>query len=90
MGTAKVKSDGTISTLLKIPENTPDGAHRIALVARTNNGKPATLTIGVMVGEQNSGPNVTVWLIVLPIALAVLAALVVPAQRRRRRAATVA
>jgi hypothetical protein len=39
----------------------------------------------VMVGEWNSGSRITVWLIVLPIALAVGGALALPATRRRRR-----
>ena len=61
------------------------GAAAIAVVAKTTDGKPATLTIGVMVGEWNSGSRITVWLIVLPIALAVGGALALPATRRRRR-----
>jgi hypothetical protein len=84
MGTAKVGVDGQVSGNFVVPRNAPDGAHRIAIVARTKDGKPATLTVGVMVGEWESAGGVAVWLIVLPIVLAVLGALVLPATRRRR------
>ncbi|MEY4010670.1 MAG: hypothetical protein RLZZ93_1363 [Actinomycetota bacterium] len=84
MGTAKVGADGQVSGNFVVPRNAPDGAHRIAIVARTKDGKPATLTVGVMVGEWESAGGVAVWLIVLPIVLAVLGALVLPATRRRR------
>jgi hypothetical protein len=84
MGTAEVDDDGTVVGNFAIPRNAPEGAHRIAIVARTKDGKPATLTVGVMVGEWEKGAGVTVWLIVLPIALAAAGALVLPATRRRR------
>lgn len=85
MGTAKVRVDGTVVGTFTIPKDVPKGAHRIALVTKTSDGKPATLTVGVMVGKWEKGPNVTLWLIVLPIVLAVAGALVLPATRRRRR-----
>jgi hypothetical protein len=85
LGTAKVGVDGTVTGTFTIPKNASNGSHRIAVVAKTTDGKPATLTIGVMVGEWNSGSQITVWLIVLPIALAVGGALALPATRRRRR-----
>ncbi|MFM8554260.1 MAG: hypothetical protein ACKOBO_06585 [Acidimicrobiales bacterium] len=46
-----------------------------------------TVTVGVMVGAWESGPAITVWLIVVPIFLAIAGALVIPATRRRRRSA---
>jgi hypothetical protein len=84
MGTAKVSSDGTVNGTFTIPRDVPEGSHRIALVTRTSDGKPATLTVGVMVGEWEKGSTITVWLIVLPIVLAVAGALILPATRRRR------
>lgn len=85
LGTAKVGVDGTVTGTFTIPKNVSNGSHRIAVVAKTTDGKPATLTVGVMVGEWNSGSRIAVWLIVLPIALAVGGALILPATRRRRR-----
>ena len=85
MGTARVGSDGTVIGTFTIPKNVPTGAHRIAVVARTTDGKPATLTVGVKVGEWKKESSITTWLIILPIVAAVLGALTLPATRRRRR-----
>jgi hypothetical protein len=86
LGTTKVGADGSVTGTFTIPKDAPEGAHRVVIVAQTTDGKPATLAIGINVGEWDSGPGVALWLIVLPIAFAVVGALVVPAQRRRRRA----
>jgi hypothetical protein len=86
LGTTKVGADGSVTGTFTIPKNAPEGAHRVVIVAQTTDGKPATLAVGINVGEWDSGPGVALWLIVLPIAFAVVGALVVPAQRRRRRA----
>ena len=88
MGTTKVGADGTVTGTFTIPKNAPEGAHRVVIVAQTKDGKPATLAVGINVGEWDSGPGVAIWLIVLPIAVAVVGALIVPAQRRKRRSAT--
>lgn len=88
MGTAKVKTDGTVTGLFTIPKNASKGAHRIAVVTKTSDGKPATLTVGVMVGDWDGGDNVALWLIVLPIVFAVVGALLLPATRRQLRLGT--
>jgi hypothetical protein len=83
LGTTKVGADGSVTGTFTIPKNAPEGAHRVVIVAQTSDGKPATLTVGINVGEWDSGPGVALWLIVLPIAFAVVGALALPAQRRR-------
>jgi uncharacterized membrane protein len=85
MGTATVSGNGTVTGIFRIPKNAPTGAHRIAIVAKTTDGKDATLTVGVKVGDWKKERSITVWLIVLPIVLAVVGALTLPATRRRRR-----
>ena len=85
MGTAKVGAEGVVVGNFTVPKNVPQGSHRIAVVAQTKEGKPATLTVGVMVGEWKKEKSITIWLIVLPIVLAIFGALVLPATRRRRR-----
>ena len=84
LGTAIVQADGTVSGKFIIPKNVPTGAHRIAIVARTNEGKKATLAVGILVGNWAKEKNIAVWLIVVPIVLAVFGALTLPATRRRR------
>ena len=90
LGTTKVGADGTVTGTFAIPKNVPKGSHRVVIVAKTTDGSPATLTVGINVGEWDSGIEVAVWLIVLPIALAMIGALVLPATRRRRNAGVVA
>ena len=79
--------DGSVTGTFTIPKDVPKGSHRIALVTKTNDGKPTTLTVGVRVGEWEKGANVAIWLIVLPIVLSIAGALILPATRRRRRTA---
>lgn len=90
LGTTKVGADGTVTGSFAIPKDVPAGSHRIVIVAKTTDGSPATLTVGINVGQWDSGLDVPVWLIVLPIALAMVGALVLPATRRRRNAENIA
>jgi hypothetical protein len=87
LGTTKVGADGAVTGTFTIPDNAPSGSHRVVIVARTTDGKPATLAVGINVGEWEKESSLTVWLIVLPIVLAVAGALLLPATRRRRREA---
>lgn len=84
LGSAKVGADGTVTATFDVPRDTPPGPHRIVVVARTKDGKPATLAVGVNVGEWQKESSLTLWLIVTPIVVAVVGALVLPATRRRR------
>ena len=85
MGTAKVGTDGIVVGTFTVPKNVEQGSHRIAVVAQTVDGKPATLAVGVMVGEWKKEKSITIWLIILPIVAAVFGALFLPAVIRRRR-----
>ncbi len=76
--------DGIVVTNFAIPKNVSQGSHRLAIVAPVD-GKPATLAVGIKVGESITETSFTVWLIVLPIILAVGGALLLPAVIRRRR-----
>lgn len=84
LGTAKVGADGTVTATFDVPRDTPPGPHRVVVVARTKDGKPATLAVGVNVGEWQKESSLTLWLIATPIVVAVVGALVLPATRRRR------
>jgi hypothetical protein len=84
MGSAKVGPDGIMVFNFAIPQNVSQGSHRLAIVAAVD-GKPVTLAVGIKVGESNTGTLFTVWLIVLPIILAMGVALLLPAVIRRRR-----
>ncbi|MGA1361546.1 MAG: glycine-rich domain-containing protein [Ilumatobacteraceae bacterium] len=85
LGSAEVGDDGTVTGTFTVPENAERGSHRIAIIARTVDGEPASLVVGVLVGDWEKSTNLATWLIVLPIVLAVGGALALPATRRRRR-----
>ena len=85
LGTAKVGADGRMSGSFTIPKNVEDGPHRIAITARLPNGKSATFTLGIAVGEIARTSTLTRVLIAIPIVLAVGFGLILPNQLRRRR-----
>lgn len=86
LGTATVKPDGTVTASLRVPQGVEDGAHRVAIVAELTNGKPATFSLAVVVGEIARTSTFTRMLIVVPIMLAVFVGLLLPNRMRRRRA----
>ena len=85
LGTAKVKPDGTVSAVVRVPNEIDDGPHRVAVVAEMTNGKPATFTLGVVVGKFKTTTTLTRVLIVVPIVLAILLGVLLPNRLRRRR-----
>lgn len=85
LGTAVVNEEGRLDTTFTIPAGTPEGAHRIALKARTTDKKDATIGIGVIVGDWRAEDNMSTLLIVGAVCLAALGALLLPAVSRRRR-----
>ena len=87
LGTAKVGADGRMSGAFTIPKNVEDGPHRIAITARLPNGKSATFTLGIAVGEIARTSTLTRVLIAIPIVLAIGFGLILPNQLRRRRKA---
>lgn len=87
LGELSVRSDGAVTGDFAIPSDVKIGAHRIAIIARTSEGKSTTLALGIRVGTAEDSDRVSFWFIAPPLILAVLVALVLPATRRRRRTA---
>lgn len=85
LGTAVVNDAGRVDKTFTIPAGTPEGAHRIALKARTYDKQDASIGIGVIVGDWQAEDNMSTLLIVGAVCLAVLGALLLPAVSRRRR-----
>ena len=85
LGTAVVGADGRVSGSFTIPEDVESGAHRIAVTAKLPNGKSATFTLGVAVGEIKKSSTVTRVLIAIPITLAIVFGFLLPNRLRRRR-----
>ena len=89
LGTAKVKSDGTVTAVVRLPNGIDDGPHRVAVVAEMTNGKPATFTLGVIVGKFKTTSTLTRILIVIPISLAIGFGFLIPTRLSRRRLRTI-
>jgi hypothetical protein len=85
LGTALVGADGRASGSFTIPAEIEDGSHRIAITAILPNGKSATFSMGIAVGEIATTSTLTRVLIAIPIALAIGFGLLIPKQTRRRR-----
>jgi hypothetical protein len=85
IGTATVGKDGTLDTVVVIPKGLPTGAHRVAITTKAEGEDEVTFTLGVIVRKFTKESNIATWLIVVPILLAVGAALFLPPALRRRR-----
>lgn len=85
LGTAVVGSDGRVTGSFAIPEDLESGSHRIAVTAKLPDGKSATFTLGIAVGEIAKTSTLTRVLIAIPIAIAIGLGLILPNRLRRRR-----
>ena len=85
LGSAVVGTDGTVSGTYKLPSGTKSGTHRVVVTAKLANGKPATFTLGILVGDISTTSTLTRVLIAIPIALAIGVGFLLPNQIRRRR-----
>ena len=85
MGTSVVGADGQVSGSFTVPEGIEEGSHRIAVTAKLSNGKSATFTLGIAVGEIAKTSTVARVLIAIPILMAIFVGFVLPNQLRRRR-----
>ena len=85
LGSAAVGSDGSMSKTFILPAGLKSGNHRVAVLAKLPNGKTATFTLGIVVGEISTTSTLTRVLIAIPIALAIGFGLILPTRLRRRR-----
>ena len=85
LGSAPVGPDGSMSKTFILPAGVKSGNHRVAVLAKLPNGKTATFTLGIVLGEISTTSTVTRVLIAIPIALAIGFGLILPTRLRRRR-----
>lgn len=85
LGTVTVNAEGTASAVFPLPRGAESGNHRVALNGKNVAGDDASFAVGIVIGSSSGGVSTTgKVLIAIPIALAVLVALVIPARRRRK------
>ena len=85
LGTVTADSSGRFSTNFELPAGIESGAHRLVLKGNTNTGQDIVLSLGINFGTATSASNVTRWLIIVPVSIAVLIGLLIPTALRRRR-----
>ncbi|MBM3638745.1 MAG: hypothetical protein FJW98_04835 [Actinobacteria bacterium] len=85
LGTVTVNAEGTASAVFPLPRGAESGNHRVALNGKNVAGDDASFAVGIVIGSNSGGVSTAgKVLIAIPIALAVLFALVIPARRRRK------
>ncbi|MFM9132757.1 MAG: hypothetical protein ACKORY_08635, partial [Actinomycetota bacterium] len=100
VGTAQTGSGGAVVSQFMLRDDTPAGDHTVVLVGTDTSGKKVTVAVGLILEDESSagsarqapkdvdygdgGGSLNVWLIGLPIALAIFGALFLPARIRRR------
>jgi len=85
LGAVTVNAEGTASAVFPLPRGAESGNHRVALNGKNVAGDDASFAVGIVIGSNSGGVSTTgKVLIAIPIALAVLFALVIPARRRRK------
>lgn len=82
LATTTANSAGEISNRLLVPEEVTDGDHRLVVSSKGYSGANTTIAIGLVVGAAADGGRVG-WLIAGILVVAVAAALILPARRRR-------
>ena len=85
LGVITANADGKVSGTFALPEGLEVGDHRVVLSGENPNGEKATIGLGLSYGTVESGSSITRVLIAIPIALAILFGLFLPAVTRRRR-----
>jgi len=85
LGEATVDADGKMLSAYEIPEGVERGAHRVVLVGKNQRYDEVTFTAGIIVGAEAGTTLTTRLLIAVPIGLAVLLGMFLPAILRRRR-----
>jgi hypothetical protein len=86
LGKLSATATGAISGTFDIPNGLESGDHRLVLKGMNNDGEDVVLGVGMMFGSANSGTStLSSVLIGIPVALAVLIGLFIPAVSRRRR-----
>lgn len=88
LGTLSVDEMGKISGIFPVPADVASGNHRLVLKSANASGEDVVIGIGIAVGAMSSGSTIARILIAIPIALAMMAGLIIPTTIRRRRRAT--
>ncbi len=88
VGDFTTSTDGGLKETISIPKTVANGAHRLVLTQKSKRGNETLLAVGIAIGAKNSRNWSLGWILFPPLGVASVLALVLPARRRRRNAAT--
>lgn len=84
--TVRADSNGKIAEKVVLPSVLEEGNHRFVVDGTSATGSEALVALGVIVGNESAGLSTSGKLLIsLPIALAIIVALVIPTTLRRRK-----
>ena len=85
LGTTSADSEGKVEGVFKVPSGVESGSHRLVFKGRNADDASVVVAIGISYTADNESSNAVRILIIVPIVLAALAALLLPAAVRTRR-----
>jgi hypothetical protein len=85
LGTVSADSVGKVEGSFEVPSGIESGSHRLVFKGRNVDDASVVVAIGISYTANNEGSNTVRVLIIVPIVLAALAALLLPAAVRTRR-----
>ena len=90
LGVIAADTDGKVSGAFDLPSGLDAGDHRLVFSGVNPDGANVLLGIGLSYGALKSGSSISRVLIAIPIVLAILFALFLPAVTRRRKKSAIA
>ena len=85
LGTIAVDANGVMKGTFTLPAGIGKGDHRVVLDGQNRRGQDVILGIGIAVGSPSTTSLLSRLLIIVPVSIAILAALIIPTRLRRRR-----
>lgn len=85
LGTTSADSKGKVEGAFKVPSGVETGSHRLVFKGRNADDASVVVAIGISYTANNEDSNTVRILIIVPVVLAALAALLLPAAVRTRR-----
>ena len=85
LGTTSADAKGKVEGVFKVPSGVESGNHRLVFKGRNADDASVVVAIGISYTANNDGSNTVRILIIVPIVLAALVALLLPAAVRTRR-----
>ncbi len=85
LGRSGVNAEGQLLASYEIPDGISDGDHTVVLAGESREAEELVFALSVAIGEPGEGAPWFTILVLVPLGLAAIGALIIPAVLRRRR-----